>query len=303
MGKKVLVLGSACVDVIIRVDHLPVTEENLHPSGQQFRVGGCAYNAANILGRGGAEVSFVTPVGLKGVFGPFLRPVLESQPWAHPVLLPEEENGCCYCLVEKNGERTFLSIHGVEYTFSPRWMAPYASQRFDYAYVCGLEAEEASGEALVSWLEGAAIDQLLYAPGPRGMKVPRERTERLLNLHPLLHLNEREACALGQADQAAQAARRLYARTGRPVIVTLGAAGALILDEQGEKRIPGEKVDRVADTIGAGDAHAGGVLLGLSRGQSLADAVALANRISAQVVRTEGATLSDEALKMAMRGE
>ena len=31
MDKNVLVIGSTCVDVIIRVDHLPHTEENLHP--------------------------------------------------------------------------------------------------------------------------------------------------------------------------------------------------------------------------------------------------------------------------------
>ena len=31
MNHDLLVIGSTCVDVIIRVDHLPRTEENLHP--------------------------------------------------------------------------------------------------------------------------------------------------------------------------------------------------------------------------------------------------------------------------------
>ena len=39
MENQVLVIGSTCVDVIIRVDHLPHTEENLHPDGQQFAIG------------------------------------------------------------------------------------------------------------------------------------------------------------------------------------------------------------------------------------------------------------------------
>ena len=72
MGKSVLVIGSACADVIIRVDHLPAREENLHPSGQRFRLGGCACNAADVLGRGGADTVFVTPVGLQGVYGPWV---------------------------------------------------------------------------------------------------------------------------------------------------------------------------------------------------------------------------------------
>ena len=57
MDKNVLVIGSTCVDVIIRVDHLPRTEENLHPESQRFAIGGCAYNVANILGRAGATLS------------------------------------------------------------------------------------------------------------------------------------------------------------------------------------------------------------------------------------------------------
>ena len=48
MDKNVLVIGSTCVDVIIRVDHLPRTEENLHPESQRFAIGGCAYNLSLI---------------------------------------------------------------------------------------------------------------------------------------------------------------------------------------------------------------------------------------------------------------
>ena len=297
MGKSVLVIGSACVDVIIRVDHLPKTEENLHPEGQQFRMGGCAYNAANILGRGKADTVFVTPVGLRGVFGPYLLPTLQSQPWSRPVPLKDAENGCCYCLVEKNGERTFLSIHGAEYTFSAEWMAPFAARRFDYTYVCGLEIEEASGEALTAWLEKPLSGTLFYAPGPRGATVPRERTERLLRLHPILHLNEKEAAQMGESESLRQAMQKLYDKTQNAVIVTLGAEGALLLSGPGEPlHVPGEAVSHVADTIGAGDAHAGAVLLALSRDQTLPDAVAFANRVAARVVAQTGATLKDDSI-------
>ena len=30
---------------------------------------------------------------------------------------PDAENGCCYCMVETGGERTFIVDHGIEYTF------------------------------------------------------------------------------------------------------------------------------------------------------------------------------------------
>ena len=300
MCKRVLVIGSTCVDVIIRVDHLPKTEENMHPQGQQFRVGGCAYNVANVLGRAGADTLFVTPVGMAGLFGPYVKPILDQQPWARPVVLQSGENGCCYCLVESGGERTFLSIHGTEYTFDPAWMAPYACQSFDYAYVCGLEIGEKNGDTLVAWLEQAPVGTLLYAPGPMGMYIPRDRTDRLLALHPMLHLNQREALMISGQGDVSRAMDQLFERTGNDVIVTLGAQGAMVKTSQGLFTLPGQRVDTVVDTIGAGDAHAGAVLLGLSQGLPVQDAIALANRVSAQVVQLPGATLTDTALKKAL---
>ena len=296
---SILFLGSTCVDVLIRVERLPAREDNLHPRGQRFLVGGCAYNAANIAGRGGADAVFVTPVGLKGVFGPYLQPILARQPWVRPVLLPDRENGCCYCLVEPDGERTFLSIHGAEYTFDPLWMAPLAGRHFDYAYVCGLEVEEETGGALTAWLESADVGRIFWAPGPRCRFIPESRVRRLLALRPILHLNRAEALTLSGAECLPEALSRLHGITGQPVIVTLGAEGCAVRDQQGERLIPGCPAGRVVDTVGAGDAHAGALLLGLSRGLPLDEALRLANRTAAQAVMSEGAALSDEALRAA----
>ena len=60
--------------------------------------------------------------------------------------------------------------------------------------------------------------------------------------------------------------------------------------------VPEEKetAAHVVDTIGAGDSHAGATLLGLCRGMTLKSSLAMANRVSAAVVETDGATLSDE---------
>ena len=194
MAGRILVIGSSCVDVILQLDHLPVTEEDMHPKSQRFRMGGCAYNAANILGKAGADVTFVTPVGMKGLFGPFVLRAVEEQHWVHPVRLEDAENGCCYCLVEKDGERTFLSVHGVEYTFSPAWMQDVMEKPFDFIYVSGLEVEERTGDALTAFLEGLKGGTVFYAPGPRILTIPAGRQERILNLHPVLHLNRQEAC-------------------------------------------------------------------------------------------------------------
>lgn len=292
--KNVLVIGSTCVDVILRVDHLPRTEENIHPESQRFAIGGCAYNVANILGRAGARMTFITPVGRKGVFGPFVREALEPLGYATMIDLPDEQNGCCYCFVEKNGERTFASVHGAEYTFSPAWMKPYEDTAYDYGYVCGLEVEERTGEALVAWLETAKIGTLFYAPGPRGVRVKKELTDRLYALHPVLHINEGEAKALSGCADLDDALRTLHRLTGNTVIATMGARGVRCIEDGRIYTVAGTPASHVIDTIGAGDSHAGATLLGLCRGLSLPDSLAMANAVSAAVVQTSGATLSDE---------
>lgn len=298
MKKNVLVIGSTCVDVILRVDHLPKTEENIHPRSQRFAIGGCAYNVANILGRGGADMVFVTPVGRLGVFGGFVRDHLAQLGFADYVNLPDAQNGCCYCFVEKSGERTFASVHGAEYTFDPAWMKVHEGKRFDYVYVCGLEVEEATGEHLVAWLEkamaGGTVGTIVYAPGPRGVRIRKELTDRLFALHPLLHLNCSEAAAMSGCADADDALRALGALTGGTVVATMGADGVRCLEGSRLFSVAGSPAEHVIDTIGAGDSHCGAMLLGLCRGMSLEDSLALANRVSRAVVQTDGATLSDE---------
>ena len=223
--KNVLVIGSTCVDVIIRLDHLPKTEESLHPESQRFSVGGCAYNVANILQRAKVPLTFITPVGGQGVYGGYVKRQLDALNFINYIDLPEAENGCCYCFVEKSGERTFVSHHGVEYSFDAAWMKPHSAKRFDLGYVCGLEIEEKTGDALIEYLETAPVETLFYAPGPTGVRIPKEKNERLYALHPVLHLNASEAMALGEADSVAAAARNLMNKTQNTVIVTLGKPG------------------------------------------------------------------------------
>ena len=65
--------------------------------------------------------------------------------------------------------------------------------------------------------------ELFYAPGPRGIFIDKSKTERIFDLHPVLHVNEDEAVALSGADNVEAAAARLSAWTGNTVIVTLGS--------------------------------------------------------------------------------
>jgi 2-dehydro-3-deoxygluconokinase len=77
-------------------------------------------------------------------------------------------------------------------------------------------------------------------------------------------------------------------RGARAVVVKLGAAGAYFASATEQGRGAGITVDRVVDTVGAGDGFAVGVVSGLLEGLTLADAAARGNAIGARVVQFPG---------------
>jgi len=294
--KPALIIGSTCVDVIINIDHLPKTAENIRPTAQSMSLGGCAYNVNYIMRLLHAPHTFISPVG-GGTYGDYVSKELKAAGIPVAIRVPEKENGCCYCLVEASGERTFLSFHGVEYTFQKYWMDPYDADHYGLTYVCGLEIEESTGDNLIDYLEEHPQLQICYAPGPRGKLISPERTERMMNLHPILHINEQESQDLSGKSNVEEAAAYLHGITGNTVIITLGENGAYCLEQDGTGyTVPGVPASHVEDTIGAGDSHIGTMIACLTKDMPLREAIACANKVASAVVSVKGASLPVELL-------
>jgi len=292
---SLLFIGSTVADVIIRTPHLPYTGDDVNITSQQVSLGGCAYNAfhtARVTGL--ADCVLFSPVGT-GIWGDWVRNALAQRGVAPAIPPVDTPNGCCYCLVEPNGERTFLCEHGAEYAFRQEWFESLPA--FGGVYVCGLENEEPTGDVILDWLEKHPPKRLYFAPGPRILHIPPEKMARLMALRAVFHLNEAELCHFTRCDDVPQAARMLHSLTHSDVIVTLGERGAYVLHDEGDALVPGYPA-RVVDTIGAGDAHIGTVMAYEAAGCRLVDAVQQANLVSAAVVSQSGAELSPETYRM-----
>ena len=109
----------------------------------------------------------------------------------------------------------------------------------------------------------AADLQVVVNPAPA-----RELPDALLALSPAHPQLETEARALAGEEDPEAAARALAAKTGAPVVVTLGADGALVVDGESVERIPAPRVE-VVDTTGAGDAFNGALACELAGGAAL----------------------------------
>ena len=294
--KKILVIGSTVADIIINLDILPTTAQDVHVKSQSMSLGGCAHNVADMIRHFGAPYTLFSPIGT-GLYGDFVRNQLAAKGLASPMPTPDMANGCCYCFVEESGERTFIVDHGAEYLFYKEWFDTLNLSKLSCAYICGLEIEDKTGSTIVDFLEESGLP-VFYAPGPRICLIDAALMTRIFALHPVLHLNEDEICRYTGCDTIADAVAALFKKTQNTIIITNGANGAYYYDgtESGEGLVhfPPVVAAQIVDTIGAGDGHCGAVIAGLALGLSMYDAIAKANAASSLVVSVKGGVLSDE---------
>jgi sugar/nucleoside kinase (ribokinase family) len=296
--KQTLVIGSTVVDVLLSVPSVPRRGDDVNITASEYRIGGCAYNVFKTLRLFESPALLCSPVG-GGVFGDMVKKQLEEEGIKAFVRL-EEENGCCYCLVEPDGERSFLSLHGAEYRFSRSWMKAIDYSKTGSVFICGLEVEESTGDEIIDFVYEHPDLELYFAPGPRIRQIQKKKMERLFsrrdcrNNGPLLHLNQTEAFRFTGKRTLEEAAASLAEKTGNSLVITLGDHGCYCLEKtrQEGRNIRGFSA-KVIDTVGAGDAHCGALIACLKAGMSLEEACLKANRIGAAVVGIKGAVLNE----------
>ena len=82
---------------------------------------------------------------------------------------------------------------------------------------------------------------------------------------------------------------QFYLERGAKAVVTkMGSRGAYLMTEQDQELVPGFSIEKVVDTVGAGDGFAAGILSALMEGKNLYEAVRRANAVGAIQVTSIG---------------
>jgi len=84
--------------------------------------------------------------------------------------------------------------------------------------------------------------------------------------------------------------KNLAVKSGKPVIVTVGAEGAYVFENESISYVPAFKVTGLIDIVGAGDATNAGVMIGLASGLSLPESVLLGGCVSSLTIEQIGVT-------------
>lgn len=284
---NVLVIGSAFVDMVINVQEMPQAGADIEGDYRCTTVGGCSFNVADVLNKLHLPFDSYMPVG-EGHFANIITEALIDR--GYPIYRETDngDNGWCLSLADASGERTFISMFGIERRMKPNWYEQFDMTRYDYFYVSGYQADGDTGRVILEGLARKRPDAtIVFDPGPRVHFLPRERMEAFYRLGCLITINAAEALFMTNTQRVEDAALRIHDMTGREVVVTDGGRGAVVVDTHGVRRIAGFPV-AVVDTIGSGDAHTGGIIAGLMCNLSIDESVLLANRVASVVTGHEG---------------
>jgi ribokinase len=284
---SVTVVGSINADVVVTVGRLPAPGETVTDGRLAYHGGGKGANQAVAAARAGARVAMVGAVGDDHLGGEALRVLAaEGIDVSAVSQLQREVTGLAAVVVHAGtGENQIAVASGANGSLSVGAVedALGGSDGSGGVVLVGHEVPEAAVVAAARQARAAGCTVVLN-PAP-----VRRLPDELLEAGPILTPNAIEACALSGASEESRAARLLAARTGAPVLVTLGADGVVMVEPDGNVEHFAAMPVEAVDTTGAGDAFNGALAAELAAGRPLRDAVRFAVAAASLSVRAPGA--------------
>jgi len=289
---RIAVIGSSNTDMVIKTSKLPIPGETILGGKFFMNPGGKGANQAVAAARLGGKVSFIAKTG-DDVFGKQARQIFENENINTDYLVtdPGHPSGVALITVDAKGENCIVVAPGSN---------GYLSQGD-----IELAREEILRSDIVLMQLEIPLETVVYAANlafDAGKKVilnpapAAQITDELLSKLYLITPNETEAELISgvpvkDIESATLAARNLFGRGVKVVIITLGSKGALLYTGDEAKLIPSPKVEAI-DTTAAGDVFNGAIAVAISEGLELEKAVEFACKAAAISVTRMGAQAS-----------
>jgi ribokinase len=287
----IVVLGSLNMDLLLRVPRAPEAGETLTGHSLALLPGGKGGNQAVSCARQGAQVRLLARIG-RDADGDALRAALAQDGIGLDGLQVDdhEPTGRALVMLEDSTQNRIVVLTGANARLQLDEAALAAPLQGAQFLVTQLESPLPVVLRAIAAAHRAGC-RVLFNPSPM-QPLPDELWPQL----DTLVVNEVEAAAYAGCEvttpaQAAAAGRALRARGVARVVVTLGAQGAVTVEQGGCRFQPALRVQAV-DTTAAGDTFAGALAVALAQGQDLAQATACGVRAAAVCVTRLGAQVS-----------
>jgi ribokinase len=292
MKPPIVVVGSSNTDMVIRTEHIPAPGETILGGTFFMNPGGKGANQAVAAARLGAHVVFICKTG-NDIFGKQALDGFAKEHIDTNFIRRDADNpsGVALITVDKKGQNSIAVAAGANANLLKQDIEKAIPVIENAAYVLLQLEIPLDIVKYVASIAFAKKVKVILNPAPAC-----ELPEGLLEQVSIITPNETEAQMLTgisviDSKSAEQAARKLAATGIKTVIITRGEAGAFLLHEGEVSDIPVMPV-RAVDTTAAGDVFNGALVVALSNGLSMKDAVTFANRAAAISVTRLGAQSS-----------
>jgi ribokinase len=272
--KWVTGLGSFVADLAFRAKKVPAWGETIMGSDFLLGPGGKGSNQAVAAARLGGKVGFISKLA-SDAFGELARRTFAQEKIDARFVFETTAypTGAAVIIVDEvRGENAIVVVPGACYQVSAQEIdqaKPLLAQ--SAVLLTQLELQMPSVEYGLRLAHDLGVQTILN-PAP-GLPLP----DSIFPLCDYLTPNETEAATItglpvtGPAE-AERAARLFLGKGVQNVILTLGAAGALVVNSELVKYVPAIDAGPVVETTGAGDAFNGGLAVALAEGRDIVTA-------------------------------
>jgi ribokinase len=282
---RVVIVGSANMDVVFTVQRMPAPGETLLAEGAERHPGGKGLNQAVAAARSGAPTTFIGALGTDS-FGDSLADAMTNSGVSGALVRrTEQDTGQAFILVDQSAENLIVVASGANATMTSLTGQEQDAITASQVLLMQLELPMGIVVQAAATAKSAGCAVMLNAAPAAALD------DELIDLLDYLIVNEHEACLIGGSDDLSIASSTLAARVDT-LIVTLGARGSQLY-KAGElvAAVTPPQVDAV-DTTGAGDTFCGAFAAAVAEGRDLADAAKFATAASALSVERVGAVSS-----------
>ncbi len=308
---KIIGMGNALVDVLVRIDddslleklHLPkgsmqlIQEDTLseirkYTSGMKIHrsTGGSAGNTVCALAALGANPGFIGKVG-QDETGAFFGDTLRQRGVNALLATCDLPSGIASTFISTDGERTFGTYLGAAATLKAEDLSRKMFAGYNYLYIEGylLQDHDLMLRA-VQLAKEEGLQVCLDMASYNVVEAERDFFDQLIVKYvDIVFANESEA--LAYTGKAPHEALEEIASKCSIAVVKTGKEGSLVKKGTEVIQLLSCPIDNVLDTTGAGDFYAAGFMYGLTCGYSLEKCVQISTILATAVIQEVGTTL------------